>query len=83
MNWSEVAVQILIYVLFWFFSLFIVLPFGVRTADNPEPGHDAGAPVNPALKRKALATSILAIILWGIFFYLTHVLGFTLEKLFR
>jgi predicted secreted protein len=83
MNWSEITVQILIYVLFWFFSLFIVLPFGVRPAENPEPGHDPGAPVNPALKKKVIATSIVAAILWAGFFYLTDVLGLTMEKIFR
>lgn len=83
MNWSEITVQILIYVLFWFFSLFIVLPFGVRPAENPEPGHDPGAPANPALKKKIIATSIVAAVLWASFYYLTNVLGLTMEKIFR
>ena len=83
MTLTDIFVQVLIYVLFWFFCMFIVLPFGVRREENPEPGHDVGAPVNPALKMKALATSILAAILWGIYFYFTNILGFSLEKLFR
>lgn len=83
MTWSDIFVQALIYVLLWFFCVFIVLPFGVRRDENPEPGHDAGAPANPALKKKALATTILAAILWGIYFYFTNILGFSLEKLFR
>jgi predicted secreted protein len=83
MSFSDVFAQILIYFLFWFLCLFIVLPFGVKRDESPEVGHDAGAPVNPALKKKALATTLLALVLWGILFYVTHILGYSLQSVFE
>jgi predicted secreted protein len=55
---------IAIYFVVWWLCLFIVLPFGVRNAqeagETAMEGHEAGAPVNPMLVKKALATTILA-----------------------
>ena len=44
----------------WFIVLLAVLPFGVRRQDNPEPGHDAGAPQQAYMGRKVLATTVIA-----------------------
>jgi predicted secreted protein len=41
----------------------VVLPFGVRQPDQPEVG-SVGAPVNPNMKRKFIATTVLAAIIW-------------------
>ena len=38
----------------------MVLPFGVRKVENPEPGHERGAPAKPMLVRKAIITTVLA-----------------------
>ncbi len=46
----------------WWLVLFMVLPWKVKIADKPEPGHAASAPVNPMLGKKAIATSILALV---------------------
>lgn len=51
----------IIYAVSWWLVLFMVLPWGVKTAEKPEPGHAASAPVNPQLKRKLIITSILAL----------------------
>ena len=53
MRWTSILA---IFVLFWTMSLFLVLPWGVRVPDNPEPGHASSAPANPRLWRKALIT---------------------------
>ena len=55
-----------LYVLIWWMVLFAVLPFGTR----PVAGADAhtgwrGAPDRPQLVRKAIATTIVAAIVWG------------------
>lgn len=52
----------MIYAVSWWMVLFMVLPWGVKTAEKPEPGHAASAPVNPRLKRKLLITSLLALV---------------------
>ena len=39
--------------------LFAVLPWGVRREENPEPGHDPGAPAKTHLWAKVIATTDL------------------------
>jgi predicted secreted protein len=83
MSWTAIAAQCVFYFILWFFALFIVLPFGIKREDNPELGHDTGAPKNPALLKRFLATSLLAFVLWAIFFYVTVIRGLTLQQMFR
>lgn len=63
------------YFVIWWLVLFTVLPLGVRShkdeGTDVEAGNDPGAPVNPNLKRKAITTSWVALIVtavvWTIF----------------
>jgi predicted secreted protein len=57
MSGIETAV---LFFLLWWVVLFTTLPFGVRRAENPEPGIDPGAPKNPRLMTKALVTTGIA-----------------------
>ena len=56
---------ILIFVIFWWISWFIVLPFGIKTVENPEPGHTESAPVKPRLWLKAAIASGIAAAITG------------------
>ena len=73
--------SIFIYIVVWWVVLFAVLPWGVRRNENPEPGHDPGAPVNPQLGRKAIITTVISLLLWGVYFYVTQILGYSLLSL--
>lgn len=55
---------ILLYVLIWWVVLFMVLPWGAKPPDEPEPGHEPGAPARPMLLRKVAATTLLAAVVW-------------------
>jgi predicted secreted protein len=59
---------IAIYIVLWWLSLFMVLPLGVKSLKEggvqDAAGHDAGAPVAPDLKRKALWACAVAAVLW-------------------
>ncbi len=64
-----VAFGIALYFIIWWVVLFTVLPFGVKSqleggevADGTEPG----APVAPHLLRKALITSVIAAVIFGL-----------------
>src|SRR5215217_6711909 len=61
-----------IYILFWTMSLFIVLPFGVRTAEEAgaaaSPGHADSAPHGFRFGQAALRATILAAILFALFY---------------
>jgi len=67
-----------IYVLFWTLSLFVVLPFGVRTDEEAGGksacGHAESAPQNPMLWRKAGYTTLLSAVLFALF-YANYVYG--------
>jgi predicted secreted protein len=61
-----------VYFVIWWMVLFVTLPFGVRSQAESgavEKGTDPGAPVLPGLAKKAIATTILAGILFGIVWY--------------
>ena len=61
---------IAIYFVTWWVCLFAVLPFGVRNSyeagESVEQGNEAGAPVQPMLLRKVIATTILATVMFAL-----------------
>jgi predicted secreted protein len=61
-----------IYVLFWTMSLFLVLPFGVRTDEEAGaarlPGHAESSPHGFRFGRAALRATVLATILFALFY---------------
>lgn len=69
MRWTSVVA---IYLLFWTMSLFLVLPFGVRTSEEVGaerlPGHADSAPHVFSVGRAALRATIVSAILFGLFF---------------
>lgn len=60
------------YFTLWWVTLFAVLPFGVRTAEEAgeerPAGSDAGAPVAPRLAMKALATTLVSAVLFALLY---------------
>ena len=82
MRWTSIAA---IYVLFWTLSVFLVLPWGVRTSEEEgaalEPGQAESAPHAFSFGRVALRTTLIATILFGLF-YANYVFGWiTVEDL--
>ncbi len=62
MSWFGALV---IFTVVWWMIFFITLPFGVTRTENPEVGHDPGAPEKPRLILKALITTAIAAELTG------------------
>lgn len=56
---------IVVFVMLWWVVFFMVLPFGVNRATNPDKGHDTGAPEKTYLRRKILITTLIALLLTG------------------
>lgn len=67
-----------IYLLFWTMSLFLVLPFGVRTSEEEGaerlPGHAESAPHSFSLGQAALRATALSAVLFGLF-YANYIYG--------
>ena len=68
MRWQSLLA---IYFLFWAFSAFLVLPFGVRTAEEAGvarvPGQADSAPHSFDARRTLIRMTIVATILFGLF----------------
>ncbi len=68
MRWTS---ALAIYFLFWAFSVFFVLPFGVKTSDEAGvekiPGQAESAPHEFKPGKIALRVTIVATILWALY----------------
>lgn len=68
MRWQS---MLAIYVLFWAFSVMLVLPFGVRTHEEAGaervPGQADSAPHGFSVRRMALRTTLVATLLFALF----------------
>lgn len=75
MRWTSIVA---IYSLFWVLSAFLVLPFGIRTHEEEGVAKVAGqadsAPAQFSFGRIARRATVLALVLFGIF-YLNYVNG--------
>jgi predicted secreted protein len=64
--------QFAIYFIFWWLTLFLVLPFGVRSqieAGEVVHGSEGGAPAHPQIGKKMLITTLLSAVFYGAFYY--------------
>ncbi len=59
--------SLVIYVIFWWLTLFVTLPFGISRDKKVLHGNDPGAPKKTLLKKKILITSLASLILTVIF----------------
>ena len=78
---SGIMSQIFMFLVIWWLTLFVVLPWGVRRSESPDTGHDPGAPANPMLFKKALITTAIALVIWGAAYLTFHVFGFSFLQL--
>ena len=69
-----IATGIMVYVICWWLIWFMVLPIGVVTQEESDedvvPGTVKSAPVKSRLGIKALATTVVAALVWGVIYYL-------------
>ena len=82
MRWTS---ALAIYILFWVMSAFLVMPFGVRTADElgaeKIPGQADSAPANFRPAKVAMITTALATLLFGLY-YANYVQGWVTAESF-
>lgn len=68
MRWTS---MLAIYILFWSMSVFLVLPFGVRTSEEAGahhvPGTAESSPHDFSMTRVVVRTTVVATILFGLF----------------
>jgi len=79
---TTIFTYLAIYFLFWWLSLFIALPFGLRTQSDDQAitlGTVASAPGRPHFLRSALLATAIATLLFAIYVFVTRYLGLTLD----
>jgi predicted secreted protein len=80
MRWTSILA---IYLLFWALSVFLVLPFGVRTHEEAGmervPGQADSAPHHFSLGKLALRTTVVSAVLFGLY-YLNYVNGWIMPE---
>ncbi len=74
---------IAVYFLLWWIMLFTVLPIGVQKPEQPEKGHDPGAPVFPDLKRKFILNTAITTGLFIVLYVTVTVFDITMLEIFR
>ncbi len=65
----SIVSAIVLFAIIWFMTFFVALPIRVRTQGDEgtiEPGTHAGAPEVHNLKKKALITTAVALVIWAI-----------------
>lgn len=78
MNWFT---AFMVYVVLWWLALFTVLPLKVKVPDEVPPGHATSAPENPRILFKAGLTSVIAAVLWIVFYVIVVVDVFGLKDI--
>ena len=72
----SIALGVTAFALLWWLSLFLVLPWGIRSQDEDEsvvPGSAPSAPSSPMIWRKLAATTGVAAVLWlGLYALIEH-----------
>ena len=74
----QTPLAIAIFLTIWWIVLFTVLPLGVRSLhedDETPAGSDPGAPMAPMLVKKALITTGVAIVVFGVFLLIVKAMG--------
>ena len=64
---------IMLYVILWWLAFFAMLPVGVKTAEEAGEdvgeGHATSAPVKPSLVPKAIWASVIAAVIFTIYYF--------------
>jgi predicted secreted protein len=80
----SLATALAIYFIIWWTVLFAVLPWGVRSQHESgaiTPGSDPGAPAIPRLRRKLVWTTIVAAIVFALWYVVFTYRLITLDDL--
>ena len=83
MSWVSIAA---IFFIIWWLVLFATLPFGLKTQDDDQDvtlGTVSSAPKGPHMLRAAIRTTIVSLLIFGIFYVLTKVLGLGIDDIPR
>ena len=82
----SISTALAIYFVIWWVTLFLTLPFGVRSQHEDgggPPGTDPGAPILTRMRSKLIWTTIISAIIYGIAIAAYHAGYLSIERLSR
>ena len=59
---------LVVFTVTWWLVFLMTLPFGIKTPDEPQPGHAPSAPERPRVAIKAAITTAIAVSITGLAF---------------
>ncbi|WFU37805.1 DUF1467 family protein [Bradyrhizobium sp. CB82] len=80
----QISTAVAIYFVLWWVTLFVTLPFGVRSQHEDgvgAPGTDPGAPILTGMGRKLIWTTLLSAIVFAIGMAAYHAGYLSIERL--
>ena len=80
----QVSTALAIYFVLWWVTLFVTLPFGVRSQHEDgvgEPGTDPGAPILTRMGPKLIWTTVISAIVFGLGMAAYHAGYLSIERL--
>ena len=75
-----ITAAIVSFAVIWWMVFFMALPFGVKKPDDVEEGMEPGAPEQPRLWLKAGVTTLISIVLFGIWWWVLESGIFTIQR---
>lgn len=75
-----------VYFIIWWVTLFAILPIGIRTqADEKDVtlGTAESAPLKLQMRKKVMMTSLVSVVIFGVYFLITVMLGFSVDSIPR
>ena len=61
---------LVVFILLWWWVFFMSLPFGIKTPGVVQPGHATSAPEKPMLRLKVIISTAIALVLFGIVYWI-------------
>ncbi|QAY96372.1 DUF1467 domain-containing protein [Methylovirgula ligni] len=74
----SVSLAVPLFLTIWFIALFAILPIGIRSqreSGGYVEGTDPGAPVHPQLLKKAVLTTLVSAVIFGVLMLVLHFYG--------
>lgn len=75
-----------VFFIIWWVVLFVSLPIGLRTQDDEEDvvlGTTSSAPRGPHMLRVLIRTTVLAAVVFAVFYLVTRVFGYSIDDIPR
>ncbi|MCP3470286.1 DUF1467 family protein [Bradyrhizobium sp. CCGUVB1N3] len=80
----EISTALAIYFVLWWVTLFVTLPFGVRSQHEEgvgAPGTDPGAPILTGMRSKLIWTTLISAVVFGLGMAAYHAGYLSIERL--